>query len=158
MKREKITVRMAEYNITESPNILKTVGLGSCIGIALYDKISKIGGLIHIMLPSGKKNINPAKYADTGIPLLIEKMQISGASKWNLEAKLAGGAQMFNIGNNSNMKIGKRNIKAVKKILKEKNIKITGEDVGDNFGRTMEFYTDEGNVVITSYQQEKKII
>ena len=152
-------VKMAQYSVAQPPDVLKTVGLGSCLGIALYDKRNQIGGLVHIMLPSSKKNIKPAKYADTGIPLLIEEMEKIGAKKWNIEAKLAGGAQMFNVGmNNDNMKIGERNIKATREILKQENIDILGEDVGEDFGRTMEFFTEDGKVVITSYQRDELIL
>ncbi len=75
MKKDHTRVRMAEYYITKSPGVLVTIGLGSCIGIAIYDKYNKIGGLIHIMLPENKSELKPAKYASTGIPLLITKMK-----------------------------------------------------------------------------------
>ena len=89
----------------------------------------------------------------------IEEMEKIGAKKWNFEAKLVGGAKMFNVGmNNDNMKIGERNIKATKKILKQENIKISGEDVGEDFGRTMEFHTENGKVIITSYQRDELIL
>ncbi len=66
---------MAEYGVVESPDQLITIGLGSCVGITLYDKYNKVGGMVHIMLPENRKGLKPAKYADTGIPLLIEEME-----------------------------------------------------------------------------------
>lgn len=153
-----IRVRMAEYYVGQSPDVLVTIGLGSCIGIALFDSIKKIGGLIHIMLPENKKGLKPAKYADTGIPFLIDKMIQAGAYRDNIKAKIAGGAHMFSSDGDLNIRVGARNIEAVTDILKDNKIKILGKDVGENYGRTMEFYTEDGRVVIRSYKKGKKII
>ena len=148
-------VRMAEFYIGKTPEIITTVGLGSCVGITIYDPKTKIGGLIHIMLPENKKGMKKAKYADTGIPLMIKKMEEYGARRSKFIAKIAGGAHMFNIeSENSSIKIGKRNIKKVKKILKENKIKIKGEDTGENYGRTMKFFTETGEVMISSYKKD----
>lgn len=157
---ETVRVKMAEYHVGRSPDILVTIGLGSCVGIALYDDINKIGGLIHIMLPksNGGENIKPAKYADTGIPLLIEKMVEAGARRENMTAKLAGGAHMFFSSGDMVIQIGKRNIEAVYRILEEYNIPIIGEDLGKDYGRTMEFYTEDGRVKIRSYKKGEKFI
>ena len=150
---------MAEFAISSAPGVLITIGLGSCVGIALYDKRSKIGGLLHIMLPTNKKDLKPAKYADTGIPHMIEEMEKKGAKKRRMVAKIAGGAQMFSMGgDNSGLKVGERNVIKVKDILKEKNIDIIGEDVGKNYGRTMKFYTEDGKVLITSHRQDDNIL
>jgi len=152
-------VKMAEFAISSAPDVLITIGLGSCVGIALYDKRSKIGGLLHIMLPTNKKDLKPAKYADTGIPHMIEEMEKKGAKKRRMVAKIAGGAQMFSMGgDNSGLKVGERNVIKVKDILKEKNIDIIGEDVGKNYGRTMKFYTEDGKVLITSHRQDDNIL
>ena len=148
-------VRMAELYIGKAPEIIITVGLGSCVGIAIYDPKTKIGGLIHIMLPENKKGMKKAKYADTGIPLMLKKMEKLGARRSKFIAKIAGGAHMFNIdSDNSNIKIGERNIKKVKKILKKNNIKIKGEDTGKNYGRTLKFFTENGKVMISSYKTD----
>ncbi|MGM0470704.1 MAG: chemotaxis protein CheD [Bacillota bacterium] len=149
---KKIRVKMADLNVGQGDAVLITSGLGSCVGVALYDSNSQIGGLAHIMLPEvpGKrKNNNPAKYADTAIELLLDKLRQAGANNRRLKAKIAGGAQMFNFdSSNSNMQIGKRNAKAVKEILADKNIKLLAEDVGKDYGRTMEFYLEDGRVLI----------
>lgn len=148
-------VRMAELSVGKAPDVLVTIGLGSCVGVAIYDRRNKIGGLVHIMLPENKKNAKKAKYADTGIPFLIEKMVKLGASKRRLTAKIAGGARMFNISDeSSNMNIGERNIEAVHRILEQEKIELLGEDVGKNYGRSMRFFTGDGNVLITSHKKD----
>ncbi|MFW5984751.1 MAG: chemotaxis protein CheD [Halanaerobiaceae bacterium] len=148
-------VRMAEMNVGDAPDVLITIGLGSCVGVAIYDYIKKIGGLVHIMLPENRKNSRPAKYADTGIPYLIEEMTSLGARRRNLKAKIAGGARMFNIADdNSSMNIGARNVEAVREVLHTEKIELQGEDVGKDYGRSMRFFTLDGRVVITSHQKE----
>ena len=93
-----IKVGMADYKVGRSPSTLISYGLGSCIGVSLYDPIRKIGGLLHIMLPDStqaRASDNPAKFADTGIPLMINDVVALGATRARLVAKIAGGAQMF---------------------------------------------------------------
>lgn len=145
-------VGIADMDAALSPNKIITVGLGSCIGIAMYDKVNNVGGLLHIMLPDSTQfnNVsNPLKFADLGIPLLIEKMQKMGAVKRNLKAKIAGGASMFSFSDKSmNMDIGGRNSAAVKNILKELSIPILAEDTGGNKGRTMILDLKTGTVQI----------
>lgn len=145
-------VGIADLDIASSPDKIITVGLGSCIGIALYDKQNLVGGLLHIMLPDStlfSSVTNPLKFADLGIPILIEKMERKGAVKRNLIAKIAGGASMFNFSDkNLIMDIGNRNTTAVKKKLKELSIPLIGEDVGGNKGRTMVLETISGSVQI----------
>ncbi|MFW5962025.1 MAG: chemotaxis protein CheD [bacterium] len=144
---------MAEYAVVKPPDTIMTIGLGSCVGIALYDPLTKIGGLVHIMLPINKKQGKEAKYADTGIPLLINEMKKQGAHSERIVAKIAGGAHMFAM-QSSTMQVGARNVEMVKKILKEKRIKILGEDCGKNYGRTMVLHTITGEVEIKSRAKE----
>lgn len=152
MMNEEIRVGIADLNTAISPNKLITVGLGSCVGIALYDKINAIGGLVHIMLPDSTQfnNINnPIKFADLAIPILIEKMEKQGVKLRNIKAKIVGGASMFNFSDkNLTMDIGNRNSIAVKSILKKFTIPIISQDVGGNNGRTMIFDTSNGIVKI----------
>lgn len=147
-----IKVGMADLNIAEEPDTLITLGLGSCVGIALYDPISKVGGLAHIMLPDStqiKNNTNLAKFADTGITLLIDKMTRLGARKSRLVAKLAGGAQMFDFKQTSDvMRIGYRNEIASRKILEDLRIPIIASDTGENYGRTIELHTSTGVLTV----------
>ncbi len=145
-------VGMADMNIVQDPGVITTLGLGSCVGIILYDKAIKTAGLVHIMLPSSKhikNNENKAKFADTGIQLLLDKMIERGCNKSRITAKIAGGSQMFSFQtNNEIMKIGERNVLATKEILQLLNIPIIAEDTGGNYGRTIEFYSNNGKLII----------
>ncbi|MBU5254780.1 chemotaxis protein CheD [Tissierella praeacuta] len=157
-----IKIGMADLNVAKAPNLLTTLGLGSCVGITLYDKINKIAGLAHIMLPSSreiKNNDNKAKFADTGIEELLDLMLKSGANKNNLVAKIAGGSQMFNFNSNNNiLKIGERNVIATKDKLKELNIKIVSEDTGGNFGRTIILNSIDGLLQVKTIGHGEKTI
>lgn len=159
---EMIKVGMADLNVCTSPNILTTLGLGSCVGIVLYDPNKKIAGMVHIMLPDSMKilnNENKAKFADTGIDALISRMIAIGADRRSLVSKIAGGAQMFAFSNNSEMmRVGERNVEATKKKLAELKIRLLSEDTGLNYGRTIEFYSETGELVIKSVGKERKII
>lgn len=147
-----INVGMADLNSTKCPGVLTTLGLGSCVGIALYDPTSKVGGLAHIMLPDStqiKSNANIAKFADTGIVKLVNDMVKLGANQRLMKAKIAGGAQMFAFeSSNANMRIGDRNVEATIKTLMKLGIPIIGKDVGSNYGRTVELYTEDGRFQI----------
>lgn len=152
MNNDEIRVGIADLNTASCPKKLITVGLGSCIGIAIYDSASKVGGLAHIMLPDSTQfsNVtNPMKFADLAIPLLLDKMQGLGARRTSLKAKIAGGASMFNFSDKSMMMdIGNRNSISVKKVLKDLGIPIISEDTGGNKGRTLIFDTTSGVVQI----------
>ena len=139
-----------------------TLGLGSCIGIALYDPVTKIGGLAHIMLPDSTKmrnNSNIAKFADTGIEELLKRVIKEGASKTRLVAKIAGGAKMFEVSGLSDIgNVGLRNAEASKAKLKELGIRLVAEDTGLNYGRTVELHCDTGEYYIKSVGKPIKII
>lgn len=147
-----VKVGIADLNVVLDPGTIMTIGLGSCIGIALYDKTKKLAGLAHIMLPDSsqfKSSSNPMKFADSAIPMLIEKMEKQGANKRNLIAKIAGGASMFNFTDKSIISdIGKRNSDAVKKALKSEQIPIVAEDIGGGKGRTMILEASTGKVIL----------
>ena len=147
-----IKVGMADLNVACHPGVLTTLGLGSCVGVALYDKNKKIIGLAHVMLPSSlqsRNNTNIAKFADTAIAKLVDDMLKLGARRESLVAKLAGGAQMFTMNQSSDlMRVGYRNVTATKEKLQEFRIPIISEDTGGNFGRTIELYSEDGKLVI----------
>ena len=154
-----IKVGMADLAVCKAPQKLMTAGLGSCVGVCIYDPRTKVGGLAHIMLPNSdqvKVVHNKAKYADTGIELLLEKMQELGAIKNRMQAKIAGGAQMF--GNSTMMRIGERNTEEVKKILQALNIPILANETGGNFGRTIIFNPDNGELYIKTINHGEKVI
>lgn len=145
---ELIKVGMADYKVARDPASLISYGLGSCVGIALYDSVTKIGGLAHIMLPDStqaRSTENPAKFADTCVPIMLEDILRLGASRSRITAKIAGGAQMFTFTNATDiMRVGERNSEAVKNILKKLDIRIIAVDVGGNYGRTVELKLDTG--------------
>ena len=143
-----IKVGMADYKVGKNPASLISYGLGSCVGIALYDPLSKVGGLAHIMLPDStqaRSNENPAKFADTALPRMLDEVVKLGAVKSRIVAKIAGGAQMFVFANASDiMRVGERNAEAVRIILRNLDIKVIADDTGGNYGRTVELKLDSG--------------
>jgi chemotaxis protein CheD len=139
-----IKVGIADMKIAKEPQTIRTSGLGSCVGVVIYDVIAELAGMVHIMLPSSNlfkgKIINKAKFADTGVGELVELLLLNGAQAKRLEAKISGGAQMFQFTTKSDlMRIGPRNVEAVKKELRMLNIPLIAEDVGGKNGRTVEF-------------------
>ena len=160
---EVIKVGMADLNICVSPDGITTLGLGSCVGIAIRDPVTKIGGLAHIMLPDSKSirnNSNIPQFADTGIEELVRRIVAKGANRGRLVAKIAGGAQMFSFqgGNSEAVRVGERNVEATKKKLAELKIPILAEDTGKNFGRTVIFYPETGDFVIRAVGKPERTI
>ena len=157
-----IKVGMADLNICASPDSIITLGLGSCVGAVLYDPVSKICGMVHVMLPDSSaiaNNSNVAKFADTGIEELLRQVLARGAKRERLVAKIAGGAQMFSVSSNSPMlRVGERNVEAVKSKLKELNIRLIAEDTGKNYGRTVVFFPETGEYLIRAIGKEPTTI
>ena len=134
-----IKVGISDYKVAKSPYKLITLGLGSCVGIAIYDKVDKIGGLSHIMLPDSTlfhREVKVEKFADLAIPKMVEEITKGNKNK-NLIAKIAGGASMFSFTDETSGNIGYRNVVAVEEKLKELGIPILGKHTGGNIGRTM---------------------
>jgi len=156
-----LSVGISDWKIGKPPDILVTYALGSCVGICLYDKIRKVGGLSHIMLPdskiSGEANINRMKFADTAIPDMLQKMITMGAMQAGLTAKIAGGATMFNTGCDR-FNIGERNVAATKAALQALRIPIIAQDTGLNYGRTVFFNPDNGEVKVKSATKGERIL
>lgn len=139
-----VKVGIADMNIAKAPDKIRTSGLGSCVGVVLYDERSTTVGMVHVMLPDSSLGrtevVNIAKFADTGIPAMVEQLKIEGILPFKLKAKIAGGAQMFQFSSTKDtMRIGPRNVEAVKEYLKKYSIPIIAEDTGGNSGRTIEF-------------------
>ena len=157
-----IKVGMADYKVGRAPSTLISYGLGSCIGISLYDPQRKIGGLLHIMLPDStqaRTSDNPAKFADTGIPLMINDVIALGASRSRLVAKIAGGAQMFAFSNATDiMRVGTRNAETCKQILKRNGIRVIAEDTGGNYGRTVSIDLSTGSYKVKTIDRGEKNI
>ncbi|MDE6017049.1 MAG: chemotaxis protein CheD [Acetatifactor sp.] len=161
---EIIKVGMADLKTCVSPDGLTTLGLGSCIGIAIRDPITKIGGLAHIMLPDStairNAGQNVAKFADTGIVELVRQMERMGAVRARMTAKIAGGATMFSFqGKTSDLvQVGQRNAEASIKALRELNIPILAQDTGKNYGRTVIFYPETGDYIIRAVGKAESVI
>ncbi len=157
-----IKVGMADLNICKSPDIITTLGLGSCIGLTLYDPVTKVGGMVHYMLPDStqmRNNSNIAKFADTGIDELLKQVLRAGANRTRLVAKIAGGAKMFSVSGSSNISnIGERNALAAKAKLKQLRIRLIAEDTGLNYGRTVELHCETGDFYIKAIGKPVKKI
>ena len=159
---EVIKVGMADLNVAKAPNSLTTLGLGSCIGLTLYDPVLKVGGMVHYMLPDStklKNNTNLAKFGDTGIKELYKRMLAMGASPTRMVAKIAGGAKMFEVSGLSEMgHVGERNAEAARTALKELKIPLIAEDTGLNYGRTVVLNCETGEYLIKSVGKPEKVI
>jgi len=149
-------VGIAEYRIVSNPGCLMAYGLGSCVGVTLYDRKNRIGGLAHIMLPYSRlfnKKTVPGKYADTAIEAILNEMEEKGAVLNSLEAKIAGGANMFENIKIEAIPIGLRNVSAVREKLQEKDINVVAEDVGGTRGRTILFNVEDGRLEVRKLNQ-----
>ncbi|WP_277409035.1 chemotaxis protein CheD [Lacrimispora xylanisolvens] len=159
---KQITVGIADMKFARQEGTLITYALGSCIGICLYDPMIKLGALVHIMLPEvyGSGDGNIFKYADTGLAETFRKIEILGARKPRLIAKIAGGgAKMFELQGNSTLgNIGARNIISVKQILQKEGIRLAALDVGENYARTMSMDVSTGQVKIRTYGRAEIVL
>ncbi|MCG2710864.1 MAG: chemotaxis protein CheD [Candidatus Omnitrophica bacterium] len=157
-----IHVGMADLKVARAPVILTSLGLGSCVGVILYYAREKIGGLAHIMLPdieSVKNKSNRAKFANTAIPDLLEKMENLGADRRLVRAKIMGGAHMFGFAKtNKVFNIGARNVEKVQEVLKELRLRLVAEDVGGNYGRSLYFYLETGEVRVRTIAHGEKTL
>ncbi|MBN2038593.1 MAG: chemotaxis protein CheD [Spirochaetes bacterium] len=151
-----INVGVAQISVADNPAVLRTI-LGSCIGICIYDKVKKTGGLAHILLPTGSgNNQKPEKYADTAIPLLLEKLDKAGCKRENMSAKITGGASMFKFNSSVSLaQIGERNIEMTIKQLEDAHIPIMVAEVGGSTGRVIDFYLEDGRLKVRSGGKEK---
>ncbi|WP_145408823.1 chemotaxis protein CheD [Paenibacillus xylanexedens] len=156
-----VKVGMADLNIAHLPGIIRTTGLGSCVGLTMYDPQLKLAGMAHVMLPTSdiarEGNLNRAKYADTALPELLEKMVKLGASQSRIVSKMAGGSQMFAFsGAGDTMRIGPRNADSCREWLEKLGIPLLAEDTGGNYGRTIEMDCETGLLTIRSVQMGVK--
>lgn len=162
MSEKRIIVGMADLNVCIEPDYLTTLGLGSCVGIALYDSTAKIAGLAHSMLPyQAEISVEGArsKFVDTSVEDLIQQMVLRGAKKERLSAKIAGGAHMFTFDNTTPaMMIGNRNVEAAIMELRKRHIPLLAMDVGETYGRTVELYAKNGAFVIKSIGHDIKTL
>ena len=158
---EAIMVGMAEIKVIRSAeSVLIALGLGSCIGVCVYDPHARIAGMAHIVLPdSAGHETSPSKFANTAIPMLIQEMERVGAVSARLRAAIAGGAQLFAFnGSGPRLEIGPRNVAAVQTVLERHNIYVSASDLGGTVGRTVRL-TGDGRVhVKTIGKGERELI
>lgn len=160
---EIVKVGIADMNIVRAPSLIRTSGLGSCVGVVIYDENKELAGLAHVMLPdstlSKSGQMNLAKFADTAVKELVKKLLREGARSSLLKAKMAGGAQMFQFASSGDMmRIGPRNVEAVRRELDNLKIQIISEDVGGNNGRTIEFNPKTGLLQIRTVNKGTRMI
>lgn len=159
---ECIKVGIADYKIASAPSKLVTLGLGSCVGVCIYDISKRTGALVHILLPSKNdyvtKHSVDLKYADIAIPVVIEEMLSLGCRIKNMRAVVVGGGNMFKFdGKPLSESIGYKNQDSVKKILNSYNIPIVREDTGGELGKTVFFDTSTGDVYVKIGLETTKI-
>lgn len=160
MSDNPVVVGIAQGLAVCRPKVLVTYALGSCVGVCLYDRTHHIAGMAHILLPETADSIragNPYKFADSGCAELLRAMERLGANRYAVQAKLAGGARMFERYEAAES-IGERNVKAVKAALEELGIAVAAEDTGKNYGRTILFDSEDGSLKIKSKNSEITII
>lgn len=145
-------VGIADCKVSREPgDQLVTYALGSCVALVVYEPDSKIGGILHYMLPESgldKKKADEAPYmfADTGVPLLLQRLYNLGAQKRKLIIRLAGGAQVMDPAGVFN--IGKRNQLAVKKLLWKEGLLVHAEHLGGTVSRTVRLDINDGRMMI----------
>ena len=148
---EDIVVDTAQVKVTQAPNRLVALGVGSCVVITFYDPVLKVGAMAHAMLPDSTKSgptSNPFKFADLAIDQVIRKMESLGSQRQNMEAKIVGGANMFPSLRHESLRAGEENVHAVKEKLKKDGIRLAGEVVGGSVGRSVEFDITSGIVTV----------
>jgi chemotaxis protein CheD len=150
-------VGIAELEVARAPATLTALALGSCVAVMLYDQVAKVGGLAHVLLPSGNigraRPDTPGRYAPTAIPALTERLLALGAQQPRLTARLVGGASMFSaLQPAGTIQMGERNVHAVREALHRQGIRTVGEVVGGDYGRSVDFNVETGRVVVSSYQ------
>jgi chemotaxis protein CheD len=163
MTSTQLLVGMAEIHTLKGSGLFTCLGLGSCIGFCALDPHSNVAGMVHIMLPEAfldKPVDKPGKFADTGIPALLEELERLGANRSRLVCAMAGGAQVFRFGANVNARldIGARNTVAVEAFIKKLGLRVIAKDVGGNSGRTLTLDSETGEVKVRSVSQQEKLL
>ncbi len=149
-------IGVAEWVVDAGDVVLITLGLGSCVAVALHDPVAKAGALVHLLLPSpgmSRDRANPARCAETALPMLLRELAAIGARRERLTARLAGGASMF--GPSPGLPpMGKRNVSAARQVLAAAQVPIIGEDVLGGHGRSVYFYLEDGRIEVRSVTGE----
>jgi chemotaxis protein CheD len=157
-----ICVRVADAAVGQGDVMLSTLGLGSCIAIALYDRRTHVAGLAHILLPNetlARDRTNRAKFAGSAVPLLLEQMRALGARDAQVVAKLVGGASMFTaLLAQAGPPIGERNLIAARIALAGHGIPVLAEDVGGGHGRSVYLHACDGRVEVRSMGKDHVVL
>ncbi|MGH7619556.1 MAG: chemotaxis protein CheD [Gemmatimonadaceae bacterium] len=154
-------MKVADYAVAATGTIT-TIGLGSCVAIALYDAAVRVGGLAHVLLPSetmSRDRSNPAKFPGTVVPLLLEEMSRLGARVERIKAKIAGGASMFGaLLPPGGINIGERNVAAVREVLACAKVPIVAEDTGMDYGRSVFLHLEDGRFEVRSLRRGSRVL
>jgi chemotaxis protein CheD len=158
-----VRVKVADYAVGRGEQVIATIGLGSCVAIALYDRETQTGGLAHILLPNksmSRETGNPAKFPETVVPLMLEEMQRLGVSDTRrVSAKLVGGASMFGqLVAGTGINVGERNVVATREVLATAGVRILAEDTGLDYGRSVYFHLSDGRVEVKSLKRGDRVI
>ena len=149
---ERRFIHVGEIFVGIRPTEIVTV-LGSCIAICLYDKVERIGGMNHYLLPLWNGNgLQSPRFGNISIPKLIDNMLNIGCRIENMEAKVCGGSNIHNLGQKE-MMVGKKNIVIAKEILAEYRISIKAIDIGGDRGRRIMFKSDSGKIILKYTQK-----
>ena len=157
-----VDVRIGDVKVAGDASLLFTIGLGSCVAIALYDPQEKIGGLAHAMLPSptnGRKDAPAGRFAQTAVTELLRLMETQGASVKRLRARLAGGASMFrDVLEGDGLRLGRRNVEAAHAALQQVGIEVEAQDVFGTYGRSVFLRTTDGQLLVTSVNHDDVLL
>ena len=159
---KEVIVKVADWAAERGDGVIVTLGLGSCVAIMLHDPQMKAGAMAHVLLPSrslAHDTSNLAKFPESAVPLLVERLKALGADPRRLVAKLAGGASMFSqLMTPGTIQMGERNIVASRNALRAASIPIVKEAVGGERGRSIRFHVKDGRVEIRSVGANAEVI
>ena len=158
-----VRVKVADYAVRRGDQVIATIGLGSCVAIALYDRDTRTGGLAHILLPSqamSRETANPAKFPETIVPLMLQEMRaLGGGAGGRVSAKIVGGASMFSsLLPSGGINMGERNVEATKRVLRLAEIPLVASDTGGEHGRSVYFHLTDGRVVVKSLRMGERVL
>lgn len=160
MSEQFVMVNMGQLAVSGNPEaVLSALGLGSCVAVCAYDPVARLGGMIHVVLPSsaiGRAQDGPAKFADLAVPRLVATMEKEGAARYRLRTSILGGANVLSaVNHGGGSHIGARNVEAVRQALAEARLTPLAEDVGGKASRTVRLHVSDGDVVVKTIRAGK---
>jgi chemotaxis protein CheD len=155
-------IGLGQSAVLQGQGTLASYGLGSCVGVVLYDAGARVGGLVHVVLPAGqlsRDRSNPARFAETAVPHLVGKMVRSGAVRGRIKARLVGGASMFaSLTPAGAVQMGQRNLNACRTALQKVSVPVEAEAVGGEIGRSLWFDVATGALTVRSVGREPEVL